>query len=257
MIEFNDEVARRLETMYMAPPVVERRREFLELLAVRPGEDVLDVGCGPGFFTAELAEAVGATGRVCGLDRSETMLSVARARCGDHAEFVHGEATRLPLADGAFDVVTVTQVYEYVADLEAALGELRRVLRAGGRALVVDTDWDSIVWHASDPARMRRILAAWDEHLADPYLPRTLGVRLERAGFAVTHREARVTLETACGKNTLGGGLIDLVCDFVPDRRGVTAEETEAWSEDLHQLAEAGAYFFSLNRYLFLAQKPR
>jgi arsenite methyltransferase len=184
------------------------------------------------------------------------MLAIARNRCGARAEFVSADATRLPLNDAEFDAAVATQVYEYVADLEAALAELFRVLRPGGRALILDTDWDSIVWHSSNPARMKRVLAAWDEHLADPYLPRTLGPRLEQAGFARRRSEARVTLETTCGDDTLSGGLIGLASAFVPGRVGVTSAETETWSRDLRQLAHDGKYFFSLNHYLFLAEKP-
>ena len=62
------------------------------------------------------------------------------------------------------------------------------MLRPGGRLLVLDTDWDAIVWRSSEPDRMRRVLAAWDEHLADPYLPRRLtgqlAARLRRRGAA-------------------------------------------------------------------------
>ena len=256
MLEFDDETARRLEAMYTTPAVVARRRHALDLLELRPGEQVLDIGCGPGFVAAEMAELVAASGRVVGVDSSDTMLAIARNRCGGRAELVPGEATRLPLGDGEFDAAVATQVYEYVADLGAALAELFRVLRPGGRGLILDTDWDSIVWHSSDPARMRRVLAAWDEHLADPYLPRTLGAQLRKAGFALRHCEARVTFETSCGDETLSGGIMKLISAFVAGRRGVTAEEADAWVDDLLRLAEAGRYFFSLNHYLFLAEKP-
>jgi hypothetical protein len=57
------------------------------------------------------------------------------------------------------------------------------VLRPGGRVLVLDTDWDSIVWRSSDEERMARVLAAWEQHLVDPHLPRTLRGSLERAGL--------------------------------------------------------------------------
>jgi SAM-dependent methyltransferase len=256
MIEFGDETARRLEVMYTSPAVVARRRGLLDVLGLHRGEHVLDVGCGPGFLTAELEEVVGRDGRVCGVDLSEAMLALARTRCGDQVELVAGDATRLPFADAEFDAAVATQVYEYVAEVETALVELHRVLRPAGRVVVVDTDWDSIVWHAGDPARMRRVLEAWDEHLADPYLPRTLGPRLEQAGFELQRVDAGVTFETTCGDDTMSGGLIRLIRAFVPGRRGVTTAEAEAWAEDLRRLAEQRAYFFSLTRFLFLVAKP-
>lgn len=61
-----------------------------------------------------------------------------------------GGAEALPCADGAFDAVVSTQVQEYVADVLGAFGEVRRVLRPGGRVVVLDTDRDSVVWHAAD-----------------------------------------------------------------------------------------------------------
>ena len=69
---------------------------------------------------------------------------------------------------------------------------LHRVLRPGGRTLILDTDWDSIVWHATDAKQMARLLAAWMERFADPYLPRTLARRLRDAGFQVDRRDVLV-----------------------------------------------------------------
>ena len=81
------------------------------------------------------------------------------------------DATALPYPDRSFDAAVCVQVLEYVKDIGAALSELYRVLRPGGRTVIVDTDWDSLVWHASDPGLMHRVLRAWDEHLHDPHLP--------------------------------------------------------------------------------------
>ena len=79
------------------------------------------------------------------------MLAIARRsrRARGVRHYGRGDALALPFADGR-STPCVTQVYEYVADMPAALAEARRVLRPGGRLLVLDTDWDSIVWHSSD-----------------------------------------------------------------------------------------------------------
>src|SRR3954453_12220942 len=190
MLQFDENAARHIQRLYSTPDVVQQRAEVLALLAARPGERVLDVGYGPGFLVASLADAVGSGGAVRGLDRSLAMKAIARGLIGARpwAGIDDGDALALPYPDGAFDAAVSTQVYEYVADIPRALSELRRVLRPGGRALVLDTDWDSVVWHAADRPRHRRIMAAWEEHLVHPHLPCTLPGHLRRAGFRVTGR---------------------------------------------------------------------
>jgi len=196
-LEFDEEASRRVEALYKTPDVVSYRCEVLQALEIRPGERVLDIGVGPGFLAYDLAVAAGSTGRVTGIDISEDMLSMSRGRCAETpwAEFRTADSTRLPFADGEFDAAVSTQVYEYVADLKTALAELHRVLRPGGRALILDTDWDSIVWHSSDPARMARVLKAWGEHLVDPHLPRTFGPIRPPAPGHPPHVQPRVQRE--------------------------------------------------------------
>jgi hypothetical protein len=100
---------------------------------------------------------------------------------------------------------------------------------------------------------MRKILASWDEHLADPHLPRRLTSLLNQAGFAVTHRSAIPLFNARYDPRTYSAGLIGFIEAFVPGRAGVTAADANAWAEDLTGLG--ADYFFSLNRYLFLAVK--
>jgi len=254
---FDEATSRRVEATYSTPDVVGQRRIVLGSLDLKLGEDVLDIGSGPGFLAREMSGEVGPDGSVTGIDPSLHMLSIARARPGpaDSApvEFWPGEAIALPCGDGSFDVVTSTQVYEYVDDVPAALAEAWRVLRPGGRLLVLDTDWGSIVWRSGDQDQMRRVLSAWDSHLADPHLPRRLTGLLEDAGFSVTHRTAIPLLNIGYDPDTYSAGLIGFVSAFVPGRSGITADDVASWAGDLAGLGPE--YFFSLNRYLFVAVK--
>ncbi len=255
-----DEAAGRIEALYRTPDIAAQRRATLRALALQPGERVVDIGSGPGFLAAEMANAVGSSGRVIGIDLSPNMLALAQARCGreglaDRVEFHGGDARRLPFPDDAFDAAVAAQTYGYVGDITAALAELYRVVRPGGRAVVVDTDWDSIVWHTTDRARMEYVLGAWTEHLADPHLPRTLGPRLRRAGFIVQRQEVVPLFNPDWSADTFSHGLIGLIQAFVVGRRGITPQEAAEWAADLRRIGESHAYFFSLNRYLFLATK--
>ena len=253
-MDFDAATARRLLKSYLTADVIEQRRAIRAALALQPGERVLDIGSGPGLLAAEMAGEVGPTGAVTGVDPSEDMLAIARAQVTDgetHLTFVPGGATELPFEDDSFDAATSTQVYEYVADMPAALAEARRVLRPGGRLLVLDTDWDSIVWRSSDDDRMRRVLHAWDEHLADPHLPRRLPGLLRDSGFTLTSAEVVPLLNIGYRDETYSGGLIGFVAAFVPGRHGIDAEEMTAWADDLRSMGED--YFCSLNRYVFVA----
>ena len=252
MLDFGEENARRLEAVYMTPDVIDVRRATRAALSLQPGERVLDIGSGPGFLAAEMAAEVGPDGRVHGVDPSESMLASAR-RLGAAVEYSTGDALALPFPDEHFDVAVCTQVYEYVEDIAAALSEARRVLRSGGRLLVLDTDWDSIVWHSSDRERMERVLAVWNEHLADPYLPRRLPRLLRAAGLQPTKSMVIPILNVGSDRGTFSAGMSGLVAAFVAGRGGVSETDATAWEQDLAALGDD--YFFSLNRYLFVAHR--
>jgi SAM-dependent methyltransferase len=140
-----------------------------------------------------------------------------------------------------------------VADIPRALSELRRVLRSGGRALVLDTDWDSVVWHAADRRRHRRVMAAWEEHLVHPHLPGALPGQLRRAGFRVTGRHLIPLFNPRWEENTFSAINMGMIARFVRGRHGLTDEDVDAWVADLRQRGAEDDYLFSLNRYCFLA----
>ncbi len=255
---FDAKAARRVEAVYTTADVAAQRDALLEILAPRLGECVLDLGSGPGFMTLEAGRMVGEEGTVIGVDRSAPMLELARVRCETqrHVSFREADALNLPFADEGFDAVIISQVYEYVTDMEAALAELFRVLRPGGRALIMDTDWGSLVWSAQDATRAERIFQAWDAHLADPHLPRKLSRLLRGGGFEIVDTGVLPLLNTEYPAENYSHAMVSVIVPFVIRKGGVASEEAKAWAEDLMMLGERGEYFFSLNRYVFLARKP-
>lgn len=112
------------------------RRRALEQAGLRPGMDVLDVACGTGAVTRAAVEILGGRGRVCGVDPSDGMLAEARKIAG--AEFHVGHAEALPFPDQSFDFVSMGYALRHVADLQRAFTEYRRVLRPGGRLLILE-----------------------------------------------------------------------------------------------------------------------
>jgi ubiquinone/menaquinone biosynthesis C-methylase UbiE len=130
------------------------------LPSLRPGLDLLDVGCGPGTITVDLAARV-APGRVLGVDVSADPLDEARAaaqRAGVPATFAVGDVYALDLPDDSFDVVHAHQVLQHLTDPVAALREMARVCRPGGVVAVRDVDYAAFVWAPADP-----VLDGWLE----------------------------------------------------------------------------------------------
>jgi arsenite methyltransferase len=243
MLQFDETTAKHVEAAYTTPDVIDQRRVTRVALALQPGEHVLDIGSGPGFLAAEMAAEVGPDGRVVGLDPSESMLAMARRREAP-VEYVTGDAVSLPFEDESFDAAIATQVYEYVHDMPTALAEARRVLKPGGRLLILDTDWDSVVWHSSDRDRMLRVMEKWNDHLADPYLPRRLPGLLRDAGLDLRDAFVYPILNQGADTNTLSAGVTPVIAEFVGDPE---------WAADLASLGDD--YFFSLNRYVFVAYR--
>lgn len=257
-LEFDESMAERLESLGRTGDVLRRRRLVLEALAAAPGERVLDVGCGPGFYVDEILEQVGPEGGAVGIDMSPHMLAIAERRTAGrgNVEFRQGNAISLPVADGEFDAAVCVQVLEYVPDATGALAEMHRALRSGGRVVVWDVDWATVSWHSSDADRMRRVLRAFDEHLAHPSLPSTLVARLAAAGLDGIEVAGHPFVTARLDHDAYGAAIIPLITDFVPGRRGVTGEEVTAWAADQRELGDRGEFFFACIQFCFTASKP-
>jgi ubiquinone/menaquinone biosynthesis C-methylase UbiE len=253
MLEFDEQTAAELEAVYSRPDILRRRALVHKALGAQPGERVLDAGCGPGFYVAETLERVGPEGSVAGVDASAAMLAAAARRCEGHGNvsFHEGDVTALPVPDADFDRALSVQVLEYVTDIPAALRELLRVLRPGGRLLVWDVDWATVSWHSRDPARMERFLAAWDEHLADPSLPRTLAARMREAGFEDVEMEGHAFATSDLTEETYAGALIPLMADYVG------TAEAEDWAEEQRELQRRGESYFACIQFCFTGTRPR
>ncbi len=257
-MDFDENASRRAEAMYLTGDMVEVRRRTIEALGLIPGARALDVGSGPGLFAGEMAAIVGPSGRVCGIDLSEAMVAIARARCADspQVDFRIGDAVSLPFPDGEFDACVSVQTLEFVPDVEAALSEFYRVLRPGGRLVIVDTDWGATALNCEDEALSERVMDGWRESFAHPRLPLTLGSRLAASGFLSPSVGAIPILNIAYGDAGCSFHLIRQILGVVPGRTEITQEEADAWARDVRAQDERGAYFFAQTRYLFTAQKP-
>ena len=262
MIAFDEAAVRRLEARSSTPEYLAVQSAILETLGLRPGERCLDIGSGTGFLVGEMAKLVGSAGRVAAVDTSSPLLAHARERVrrlgvADWVDFREADATALPFPDGAFEVVTSIQVFEYVPDIFRAVTEAHRVLRPGGRLVLADMDWETFVVQTDDPELMARVARVWSGHLAHNHLPRRLAPLLRRAGFQIDLVKGlpmvNIDFDPSRRAHSL---LLESIAPYVRDRDGLTSAEVDTWIADLHRQAAQGTFWFSLNQYLFAAHKP-
>jgi ubiquinone/menaquinone biosynthesis C-methylase UbiE len=257
-VEFDAEVAARVESLYRIGDAVRRRRIVRETLGAARGERILDVGCGPGFYCVELAEEVGPSGSVVGVDSSPAMLELAARRSAGRkgVELRPGEAVSLPVDDASFDAALCVQVLEYVADPTVALAEMHRALRPGGRVVVWDVDWATVSLHALDSALTERVLRAWDQHLTHPSLPRTLALRMRSVGFEQVRMQAHPFATCELDPETYGAAMLPFIGMFVVGRDQITDDEAQTWVYEQQQLGVRGEFYFASTQLCFTATKP-
>ncbi|MFE0578668.1 MULTISPECIES: methyltransferase domain-containing protein [unclassified Streptomyces] len=158
---------------------------------LRPGMTVLDVGCGPGTITADLARLVSPGGRVTAVDAAADVLARARAHVeerglGGAVRFAVADVHALDLPDDSFDVVHAHQVLQHVGDPVRALREMRRVCRPGGIVAARDADYAAMTWYPATPGLdgwldlYRRVARA---NGGEPDAGRRLRAWARRAGF--------------------------------------------------------------------------
>jgi arsenite methyltransferase len=252
-LQFDEDLRRAMEMAYLTPDIAAARSEVIKALNVQVGESVLDIGSGPGFLAKDLAERVGPTGSTHGIDLAENMIEAGRKLCASQpwAEFQCGDAMSLPYPDASFDAVVSTQVYEYVPDLEGALSEFGRVMRPGGRGIIVDTDWSAPYWNATDTSIRDRIIDAWAKHCAQESVPMRLSGAIRSANLEIKQIIALPLFNYRYDENAFSYWVPKIIGSFALGRNGIEQKDIDAWLAGLEQLEEKGDYFFCINRYLF------
>ncbi|WP_105974465.1 methyltransferase domain-containing protein [Streptomyces geranii] len=187
------------------------KRHLLDLLDLRPGHTVLDVGCGPGTDLPALAERVGPTGRVIGVDQDPAMLATARERAAaiGTVEIREADAHALPVAPGTVDRAKIDRVLMHVRSPEAVLTQLHTATRPGALVGLAEPDWDTLAVDAADLETSRAFTRYTTEKVVrHATIGRSLARLATRAGFHIETTTATTPVFTdfTAGDHTLGLG---------------------------------------------------
>jgi SAM-dependent methyltransferase len=228
-------------------------KAFFAPLAVRPGLDVLDVGCGTGDFLRLLAPLV-SPGKAIGLDLSETMIAEAVQRSAESLEnlsFRVGSALELPFQAGSFDRILATQVLLHIPDPWRALAEMKRVLAPSGLLCVTEIDWGTLVVQSSDNELGRRFSDLACRELRNGLIIRELPGQLRELGF--NHIFIRPEVDVAQDVDAFYTWFVEPSLEHFKRIGAFSEAEAAAFLADLRERARRGRYFSSRTFYTVLA----
>ena len=227
------------------------------LLQLRPGERILDVGCGCGDDLRELATLITPNGCAVGIDSSQAMIDEARQRtvgCQLPLQFERGDAGHLRWHADYFDACRADRVLQHLPDPQRALNEMLRVLKPGGRVLIVDRDWGMVAVAASDVDTTRVILNRACAGIRNGWMGRRLGGLFKKAG--VINAQVQ-TQSISINSFAVADTLLDLrvVRDHAIAEKLVTHEVAARWLDDLLDRDAAGRFFATLTLYIACGRK--
>jgi arsenite methyltransferase len=257
-IVFSDEVNHALKMAYQTPDIIAARAEVVSGLMLQKGQKVLDIGSGPGLLVRDIAESVGSSGLAHGVDLADNMLESASTLCYELSNtlFEKGDAMSLPCQNNSFDAVVSTQVYEYVPDLNAALVEFARVLKPGGKGVIVDTDWAFPYWNAVDFDVRDNIIDAWKAHCPQESVPLRLAGAIKASGLTLNLTKTVPITNTRYDETNFSFWLSKVIAAFIAGQPGIVEKDIQYWLKGLETLHSNGEYLFCINRYLFEISKP-
>lgn len=234
-----------------------KRRAFA-MLAVQPGHHVLDVGCGLGGDAVALAEQVGDDGRVVGVDNSEKLIVEARRRVDGSSlpvAYHVGDIYALPFAGDSFDGCRADRVFQHLDRPDDALVELIRVTKPGGRIVVGDPDWETLIVDAPQTAVTRTILNFVCDSHRNAWMGRQVYAHFKAAGLADVEVAADTLLFTDYAMADLTVALRTRVRQ-AQDARVITEHEAAEWLESLDEAAEAGRFFAAMTCFTVGGRSP-
>jgi ubiquinone/menaquinone biosynthesis C-methylase UbiE len=245
-----------LDTVGALEPIQRIRRQTYDLLQVREGSHILDVGCGLGDDVQALGQRVGVTGRVVGIDCSETMVAEARNRIAELSLAVElhvGDARHLRFAANTFDGCRAVRVFMHLSCPEQALAEIVRVARPGACIVVFDIDWETLAVDAPDRSIARKLL---NFHGSGS---RWIGRQLRRLFLEAGLTDIGVFAETLMFTDYAQADLVFQLQETAAQAQAagiVSSAQANQWLNDLQQAHQTRSFFAAATGFCVSGRKP-
>ena len=228
------------------------KQRSYDLLNLKPGDHVIDVGCGTGDDARAMAQRVGKSGRVVGIDSSEVMISEAKKRSETldlPVQFQTGTVLKLPYGNGTFNAARADRMFQHLKNPGAALRELVRVTRPSGTIGVLDPDWGTLVVDSPDRTLTRQIFSAsQDDTPTNPWMGRQLYAIFDDAGLKnLQVLPVNIPILTFSSADLILN--LQSYVNRAVEKNAITSEQGSRWISELMERDRSGRFFSSLSGF--------
>lgn len=246
------------------PPVKKYKRQTFDALDITEGDYILDVGCGRGNDARAMAEQVGRSGKVIGIDIDPGLIDdVVKLTQGLKLplEFREGNVYSLDFKDNTFDACRTDRTLQHLENPQKALTEMVRVLKPGGRIVVSEPDWGSLTLNipANERDLTRKIINYWADTRTSGWIARQLPGLFEECGLV--HIEVEAISISGAMRAYNWSPKVDFIA-LVKSAAGatsdglITQDEADMWLQNLKKAEETGHFLAHLGGFMVSGQKP-
>jgi len=251
------------QELFLDPPmpdILAQWRFYVAALQLQPGQVVIDIGCNNGEAERLLLSEYPLIGRVIGIEKDQDRYSEAVERWQDtgssaQVEFRLADAQQLPFPDDYADRILCVETLEWVKQPDKALQEIRRVLKTGGLAVVIHTDFDTQIFNAADKRRARKIVYLFSDAGPNGQIGRKLYGLCKQAGFQAVEPMVYCLTNQEWRPDLYGYKVARMMVDWLNSQSLIPEEELKDWLVDLETQQANGCFFYSINRYICCCRK--
>jgi len=231
-----------------------------ELMNVKKGDTLLDIGCGPGIDTIHLASYVGNNGKVFGVDIDEEMIELANKEAdnknvADIVQHKIGSLEKLPFENNTINACRAERLFQVIpssVDRTPLFAELFRVMQPDGRVVIVDTDWATASVDFSDVALERTLMNYLAQQMRpDGFAGRSLKRHLLKSGFKIVKLDAVALVHRTLEETAFGEWLTSTALEH----NIITSAEAKSWIDELTEKSRNGSFYASVGSVIVVAEK--
>lgn len=240
--------------------IIKQWRYYFSILNPSKNDVIIDVGCGSGDTERLLLREYPTISKIIGVDNNEERYKAAinkvkKEENSDKTIFQLADAVDLPFSDGHFNRALCVETLEWIPQPNQALLEIRRVIKAGGCAVIIHSDFDSQIFKTDDEKLSRLVIRKFSDAGPNGIIGRDLYNLCVKAGFSKVEPMVYKLESTEWTPIAYPYRIAHMMVDWLENMKLVSKGKLQQWIGDLEKQHSKGNFYYSINRHICLCRK--